>query len=280
MHIKKEDYMYKNYDCIKFSNETIDLIIPKNFGPRIIYAGFKESKNFFAEIEDVEFKTKYGTWKLYGGHRLWIAPESIDTYYPDNEPVDIEYKNKILIVAKTFSEIGLKKEISLKFISKNKVELTHKIQNISSKNKILSLWTLSVMTKNGTAILPQNVKTLDSSKFLPNRNLVLWQYTDINDKRLKINNDFIYVKQDTKVKTALKIGQYLTSGWIAYKFDNYFFVKKFKIDSCYSEYPDYSSNVEVYSCEKFLELELLTPLINLHSKQFIVQKEIWEFHKK
>ncbi len=282
MYIKKEDSIYKSYDCIKFSNGTIDLIIPRNFGPRIIYAGFKEEKNFFEEVEDVEFKTKYGTWKLYGGHRLWIAPENIDTYYPDNEPVDITYdkEDKTLIVSKIFYKIGFKKEISLKFINKNKVKTVHKIYNISSKNKILSLWTLSVMAKNGTAILPQNVETLDNNKFLPNRNLVLWQYTDFKDKRLKITNDFIYIKQDPKAKTAFKIGQYLNLGWIGYKFDNYLFVKKFKINKYYSEYPDFASNVEVYSCNKFLELELLSPLVKLKSKQVMIQEEVWEFYKK
>ncbi len=280
MKITTEDYLYNNQKCIKFSNDTIDLIIPKNFGPRIIYAGFKNERNFFDEIEDIEFKTKYGTWKLYGGHRLWIAPENIETYYPDNEPVDLQYKNQIVIISKSFDEIGLRKEILVRFIGKNKVEVFHKICNISTKSKILSLWTLSVMTKNGTAILPQNIEPIDGNKFLPNRNLVLWQYTDISDNRLKITNDFVNVKQDPKAKTPLKIGQYLNSGWIAYKFSKYFFVKKFFNKGYYSEYPDYGVNVEVYSCDKFLELELLTPLVKLKPKKVLVQKEIWEFYKK
>ena len=45
-------------------------------------------------MDDETFTDIYGNraWYLYGGHRLWITPESApETYYPDNEEVKFEY---------------------------------------------------------------------------------------------------------------------------------------------------------------------------------------------
>lgn len=282
MKIVKEEYNYKGIKAIKYSNGTIDIIIPKEFGPRILYCGLTEhKKNIFSE-PDVEFKTKYGTWKIYGGHRLWTAPEDLQTYFPDNEAVEIKEKEGYLRISKNFKQIGIKKEVSIKFISSNKLEVIHRIHNTSSNKKRLSLWSLSVMCKNGVAILPQNKENSDKFGFLPNKNLVLWKYTDIRDTRLKIEDDFIYIKQTPNIKKPLKIGQYLTSGWIAYETKDFLFKKIFKIPEPYpyTLYPDFQSNVEIYCCDRFLELELLTPILEIKKNNFIEQKEEWELTKK
>ncbi|MCS7231599.1 MAG: hypothetical protein RMJ67_05640 [Elusimicrobiota bacterium] len=282
MKIEIIDYKYKNYECIKFSNGVVDLLIPKKFGPRILYFGFKNQKNIFEEVEDVEFKNKYGVWKIYGGHRLWIAPESIETYYPDNDEVEIKSEAEGLVVSNCYKEIGIKKEITLKFKDKNKVELIHRIYNISKNTKEFSLWTLSVMCKNGVAVLPQNIKKSDKFGFLPTKNLVFWSYTDFKDKRLKITKDYIYIKQDPKIKRPLKIGQYLVSGWIGYKIDKYFFIKKLKSEIepyPYVYYPDFTSNVEIYTSDKFLELEFVSKLYKIKKGEFGELKEEWELNR-
>ena len=39
------------------------------------------------------FDEHYGkgtTWYLYGGHRVWKSPEDLETYTPDNVPVEAE----------------------------------------------------------------------------------------------------------------------------------------------------------------------------------------------
>lgn len=278
-----EDITYKNVKSIKFSNNIIEAIIPKEFGPRILYLGFvKHKKNIFSEPTDVQFKNKYGVWKIYGGHRLWIAPENLNTYYPDNEEVEIKYSENLVIVKKNFYPIGIGKEISLSFLKKNKLQVKHRIYNLLKHPQKISLWTLSVMCKNGVAILPQNKNKSDEFGFLPNRNLVLWKYTDFKDPRFKIDNDFIFIRQTPKIKKAFKIGQYLTSGYIAYQTKEFIFKKIFKPPEPYPQvlYPDFQSNIEIYCCDKFLELELLTPLLEIKKGNFIQHTELWELNEK
>ena len=72
---------YENYgSCISMSNQTIEMIVTVEKGPRIVYLGFigeenvlfqdKEQKHFFLnnEISQICGQTAYHY--LYGGHRF------------------------------------------------------------------------------------------------------------------------------------------------------------------------------------------------------------------
>ena len=66
--------------------------------------------------------------------------------------------------------------------------------------------------------------------------------------------------------------------WCAYSVKDYLFVKKFKYE-VNQIYPDYYSNIEVYTCNDFLELETLSPLKEIKQNEELKYNEIWEFHK-
>ena len=75
-------------NCYRLSNGILELIITADVGPRIIRFGFVGQDNEFAEFEDMMGQTGGDEWKIYGGHRLWHAPEIPGrTYFPDNTPV-------------------------------------------------------------------------------------------------------------------------------------------------------------------------------------------------
>ena len=73
--------------CLRLSNAEVELIIATDIGIRILHFGFIGGKNiFYLSPEDLG-KTGGDHWRIYGGHRLWHAPEAIPrTYSPDNEP--------------------------------------------------------------------------------------------------------------------------------------------------------------------------------------------------
>src|SRR5690242_10257096 len=78
-------------DCVLLSNGACEMMVTTRVGPRILAFRVKGRENIFAEIPDAAMQTDWGTWKPYGGHRLWAAPEEMPrTYYPDNEPIECE----------------------------------------------------------------------------------------------------------------------------------------------------------------------------------------------
>jgi hypothetical protein len=108
----------------------------------------------------------------------------------------------------------------------------------------------------------------------PNRNLVFWPYSRVEDERLEIHDDMILVHGRAS-EEPFKIGGYNTHGWIAYVLDTVLFVKWFSIAPA-NGYPDLGSNVEAYVKDSCLELETLGPLKTLHPTESVEHVEIWE----
>jgi hypothetical protein len=272
-----ETIKYEGHDCVKMTNGTVDLMIPQRFGPRVLFAGFKGGKNMFGVVPDVDLKTPMGLWKIHGGHRLWIAPEIMpDTYYPDNDDVTIEERGRDITVSQSQRKINIKKEMVISFQGKNKVKVVHNVYNTGSQPREFAVWALSLMRTGGFAIVPQSTEKEDKAGFLPNRNLVMWAYTDLADKRFKMTPKYNFVKQGGP--KPFKIGQRIPLGWSAYSNGTDLFVKRFKFEAG-KTYPDFLSNVEIYSCDKFLEVETISPLMKMDGGSCYTYTETWEFFK-
>ncbi|MFN4226720.1 MAG: hypothetical protein ACK4F0_01070 [Candidatus Ratteibacteria bacterium] len=250
--------------------------IPEDIGPRIIHFSLKKypDKNVFEILPDLTIDTEEGKWHIYGGHRLWTSPEDKPRSYSlDDKPVKIEQLDELIkIYGNPEIQNSVEKQIVIKKIGQM-LEVNHIIKNIGRWPIKLSAWCLSVMKKGGFAIIPMIPKKVDKHGLLPDRHISLWQYTDISDKRLILNKNFIFVKQDIGIEEPFKIGINVNENWVAYYIDGFLFVKSFETEE--GEYPDFGCNVEVYTNSKFLELETLSPLKIVEPQSKIEYKEIW-----
>lgn len=87
-------------NCLRLTNGIVDLIATTDVGPRLLRFGFVGEQNEFKEFPEHLGKTGGREWRVYGGHRLWHAPEhKTRTYYPDNFPVDYEWNGGTCSVA-------------------------------------------------------------------------------------------------------------------------------------------------------------------------------------
>lgn len=264
---------FKEYEnCLSLENEDIQLIVSQDFGPRILYYGFKDGFNHLLEKGYESRDTKYGTWQIYGGHRFWHSPEQVyRTYIPDNDPVQIEeIENGIRITQNIEKETNLQKIIEIELeCSGSNVKLTHILKNLGSENVELSIWPLTCMASGGTHILPLNT---DDTGLLPNRFMTFWPYTDFKDDRLNIYNDHIKIKQ-MNVDKKLKIGVKTKQGWALYINNNEGFLKRFN----YSEdlYPDGDCNYEIFTNNYMVEMESLSPLYDICPGQEVSHTENW-----
>lgn len=238
-------------------------------GPRIIGLYAKgEDGNLLAETPDVHWPTPHGEYYLLGGHRLWTAPE--DPFYTcpeDNVKVTTE-KNKVILQSDVDAS-GLEKEMSF-LLNENCVELTHRVTWHGKEPIELAPWAITQLRLGSLGILPQS----DSDGLLPNRNLVLWSYSHVNDERLELYDDLILI-HGCKREQAFKIGNKNSYGWIACLLGNALFVKRFAVNNP-DQYPDMGCNAEAYVKDSCLELETLGPLTTLRPKESATHKEVWE----
>ena len=238
-------------------------------GPRIIglYAK-KAGVDIFAKTPEAHWPTPHGEYYLHGGHRLWTAPE--DPFYTcPEEDVSVMADHNYVLLKSSVDASGLEKEISFQ-LDEDCVKLVHRATWHGREPIELAPWAITQLQLGGMAILPLS----RSTGLHPNRNLVFWPYSRVNDERLEIHDDMIFIHGRAS-EESFKIGGYNSHGWIAYILDTVLFVKRFSIDPI-NPYPDLGSNVEVYVRDACLELETLGPLKILHPTESVEHEEIWE----
>lgn len=252
-------------NCVWLSNGKVEVVVTTDVGPRIIRYGFVGGQNLLNEYPDLIGKTGGDEWRIYGGHRLWHAPEAKPrTYSPDNSPVQHEWNGKTLRVTQdTEPSTGIQKqmEITLDPQSSN-LTILHRLTNRNPWDVKLAPWALTVMAKSGRAIYPQEPFRAHTDYLLPARPLTLWHYTDMQDPRWTFGTKYIQLRQDPKAKTPQKVGFKNSLGWAAYALKGDVFVKRFHYTDG-GEYVDFGCNTETFTNEDMLEIESLGPLETL-----------------
>lgn len=249
--------------CLQLSNDSFEIIITTDVGPRILYLGWKDSgENMLYVDPETMGRMASETFELYGGHRLWHGPEiKPRTYVPDNSPVAHDWNGTTLRLVPDVEQLtGLQKIMEIHMhASLPSLTISHKIVNHGPWEITAAPWALTVMAPGGTAIIPQEPFIPFPDALLPARPLVLWSYTDMADQRFRWQSRFIAMSQDQKQKKQLKIGVRNTIGWGAYVLNDTVFIKGTSLKPDAS-YPDFGCNWELFTNSRFLELETLGPL--------------------
>ena len=259
---------------LRLQGPTTELIITLDVGPRIIRFAGHDARNVFAEVPEQLGHAGEKEWMLRGGHRFWTAPEAAHSYELDNEPVTWKKlgENAVEIIQPPSKEFGMHKTLQIELLENEVVRVTHRLHNIGSKPLEITPWALSVMAPGGIAVIPQPCLDFHPSEFpegrqtcpedfLPNRELILWSYTDITDRRFAFSERFLRVAQHPEMR-ATKIGLKFATGWVAYQNGDYVFAKHLIYDPSVP-YPDRGANFELFTNAKILELESLAPQLPL-----------------
>ena len=252
-------------NCVRLTNGNVDLVVTTDVGPRVIRFGFVGEQNVFKEYPDQAGKTGGGEWRIYGGHRLWHAPEAKPrTYSPDNAPVKHEWNGTTLrLTQPTEADTGIQKQMEITLdADMNRVRVLHRLINRNAWDVTLAPWALTVMAPGGRAIYPQEPYISHTEKLLPARPVVLWNYTNMNDPRWTWGEKYIQLQQDSKADTPQKIGIRNSLGWSAYTLNGDVFVKQFPHNAD-AVYPDYGCNNETFTNGDMLEVESVGPLAPL-----------------
>ncbi len=271
-------------ECLKISEGDVELIVTLSVGPRIISCTYKGGENFF-KVFDGAADADPGKWNIYGGHRLWIAPEIPGrTTAPDNRSVSwFREGEQIIFDAQEEPENRIVKRIALS-ICGNKVKLTHTIINKDIWAKDLSVWALSVMAPGTTVVVPQEEYlghgTGPGKSLLPVRNLVLWGYSDMSDCRLSWGKKAIQLREAGGTPgVPAKFGVLNKRNFAAAFNAGGCLVKRFEFIPG-REYPDMGCNWEFYTSCGMLEVETLSPMYRVEPGCEVSSSEEWELYEE
>jgi hypothetical protein len=259
---------------LRIQGPTTELIITIEVGPRILRYAFHDERNVFVELPEQLGRSGEKEWMIRGGHRFWTAPEAAHSYELDNGPVAWKKLGEAAVeIAQPASKaFGFQKKLRVELLEDELVRVTHSLKNTGDKPLDVTPWALSVMAPGGTAHIPQPRLDLHPSEFpegrvtkphdfLPNRELILWPFTNLTDGRYAFSEHFLRVSHHPE-KPATKIGMKLATGWVAYQNGDFVFAKHFAYDPSLP-YPDLGANFELFTNIQILELESLAPSVPL-----------------
>lgn len=268
---------YYGWETGILENEHLRIEYLTQAGPRIVrFSRADSAENLFAEVPDVNWPTNAGTFNLFGGHRLWHAPEVGNrTDLPDNDGLTVTSDSGRVHLSRSADKSGIAKAMSLQLHpDAAAVTIQHTVRNDNLWPVQLAPWAITQMRLGGTAIFPQQTEPLDRDGLLPNRALVMWPYARWNDSRFQPSADVIRISGESQ-PVAFKIGMLNRHGWLGYVLGDSYFHKSFTPQPDLP-HADLGCNSEIYVKDAFLELETLGPLGTLQPGASASHAEVWE----
>lgn len=263
-------------NCLKISNGSVDVIATTAVGPRILFYGPAGGKNLLAHFPENSMETALGTWKPYGGHRLWVWPEVFPaTYAPDNGPIEHQIEGELTVVLKQpIDGAAMQKAIRITLATSGthvKLEQTVTSHNLWPVD--IAPWAITVVAC-GTGIVPR-VPFQSHDDYVPvTQPLAICAFTDLQDPRFTLGLRYIMLRADPAAKNSQKFGLRNKEGWCAHLVDDALFVKLFEHDER-AEYPDYGVNNEVYVEGGYMEVELLGARRSVAPGESLTLTENW-----
>ncbi len=245
--------------AVKLSNNKYELIITLDVGPRIIHFSLLNGENVFEQDVALSEELPDGTvMRLYGGHRVWHAPEAYPrSYISDSHPVE-KYElteSGIIVTAKKEKWTNMQKQTSVKLLDTH-VEVTSMIKNAGAWPIEYAVWSLMVGSRGGRLICPI---TQRNTGLLPNTVLCSWPYSKMNDERVYWGGRYIVVDNNDTTPGVFKFGYGNELGWTAYFNKGVCFVNQYD-HQIGAKYPDMGCSFETYTADWGIEIETLSPL--------------------
>ena len=266
-----------------------ELVITLDVGPRIIRYAPQDGPNVFVELAGQIGAANEDEWKLRGGHRFWTAPEGDHSYALDNTPVTWRKigDDAVEVRQPPSAKFGFQKTLRVELLpggDDEVVRVTHCLTATGDKPLDIVPWALSVMDVGGTCLVPQPKADLHPSEFaegrptlpgdfLPNRELILWPFTNLMDGRYRFSESFLRISQRSGLP-ATKLGLKFPTGWIAYENKGLLFAKHLPRQNGVL-YPDRGVNLEIFTNNAIFEMESLSPLQPLAPGESREQVEHW-----
>ncbi len=262
-------------NCIEVVSGNFRLVVATEIGPRILGGFLGDSENiFWLNPKTLGQSGDKKKWIIYGGHRLWHAPEDKPrTYTVENFKVNALEKGKGLVLSTPADDLaGFAKTMEIQPTKANSFKVIHKIKNCNRWPVDVAAWSLSVMAPGGRGILP--MPQGDPKSLLPNTYLSFWPYNNMADGRIQLGSQYTIMNQIPKLSGKSKIGYNCEDGWLAYQNKGVTFIKKFDhfVDA---EYPDNGCSAECFTNGKMMEIESLSPMYTLDYQEEITHTEYW-----
>jgi hypothetical protein len=276
--MKIEKIAYRGWaNCYRLTNGEVDLVVTTDVGPRVMHYGFVDGQNMFYECTAELGNSGEPWWMLRGGHRLWIAPETVpETYALDNSPLQVSFPDgcTICLLSPIETETKLRKEMTVTMQEDGAVRVAHRIENCGPHTVRWAPWAVTVLAPGGTAFASFPERGSHNNHLRPTHPVVMWAYTDFSDPRWQFTLRHLILKQDRAAIVEQKAGLFNEQTFGAYLLGTDLFAKRSQAFPGLA-YADFHCSFQAFTNRDFLELETLGPLTDLTPDHSVSHVEEW-----
>ncbi|HNT22847.1 MAG TPA: hypothetical protein PKM21_00660 [Anaerolineales bacterium] len=272
---------FYDLEIASISNRHLRLDYLVQAGPRLVRLVMANSDtNLLGETPQLGWETPFGHYHLYGGHRLWHAPENFPlSSIPDDTGLQIidqvAAHTSVRLVGALEKPTGLRKEMLVTLDEdRPALHILHTTSNEGDKPVQISPWAITVLPAGGVAVAGQKCSLNGSHG--PDRQVVFWPDTSPGDPRFHFLDAALVIEATTGLPPS-KIGVHTHQGWLVYQWQEYVFIKRFEPVQG-APYPDLGCNAEIFCGPSYIELETLAPLQTIQPGQSASHAETWEIH--
>ena len=256
------------------SDGRTDVRAALDFGIRVTHLSLCGMENLMYRQPDDRsdgVTTKQG-WRLYGGHRFWLAPESADSYFPDNAPIRYTLlPDGAALHQEPDPWLGVRKSLELHFDPDGHVRVRHIAENCADTPRACALWGINTLAGGEAEIA---FSRAPGSDYNPDRVLSLWGETSLGDRRLSFAPARICASFIPGVEDYFKLGAWSRDGQMCVRNLGQQLTIRFGAETGLS-YPDRGCNAELFLSAHFMELETLGPTVTLQPGARTSHEEVW-----
>ncbi|MBX2923780.1 MAG: hypothetical protein KF746_16370 [Chitinophagaceae bacterium] len=249
---------WKGWDAVKCTSGQHTVVIGTSAGPRILSLRCNGGENLLYE-DHTDFGV--GAWRMYGGHRFTIAPENDDSYYPDNEPCEVTMEDTAIHITAQQRSNGLMLSLVISESPEGGFYIDHVLVNGGSSDWSGALWAITCVLRSH--ILTGSCQT-KAINFWPGTDASKWKQAD---GKIGVENGDFRGKAGW-YSAAPELSAVSTKG-------------KFTITSPDKTVPelcvDNGSNVEIFVCAGWAELETLSEKYIVAQGGSVVHRQRWQF---
>lgn len=220
--------------------------VSTEYGPRVVSLRRDDGPEVLASLgPDSKIEHPDGIYRFHGGHRLWAAPEIANvTYASDDHECSVEVGKGRVTVTGPADTAGITKQLEIT-LGDGTLEVQH---SVSGEGRFAA-WAITQLPLGGVAFL-----VLDGTETspLPNRCLVLWPYTSVEDDRLTLGDRMVAI--EARDGPAIKVGAGPRPGRLGYLREGQLLVKE-TLAASPGTVPDFGAAGQVYVGQGFCELE-------------------------
>ena len=246
---------WKGWNAVICTQGPYEMVIGISAGPRILSFGYAGGRNFLYE-DHTDFGV--GEWRMYGGHRFTIAPESDRSYEPDNEPCEVAVRESAVLVWARRRDDGTKLSITVS-PSEQGFDILHTLENSGALAWEGALWAITCVPRSDF---------FDGS--CATSEVHFWPGTDPSD----------WQQANGRLTVAPgvfrgKAGWHSVAPSLAVVRQQHVFRITHPDPSVAGNCVDHGSNTEIFVCADYAELETLSEKMTVAPGQSASHRQCW-----